>query len=99
MRDAGYDLTGMWRESFSRRDRRRGGDMTDVITIRHSTESDRAAIERLAQLDDRAAPGGEAVLGFVDGELRAALSLNGGGSVADPFYPTADLVELLRHAA
>jgi hypothetical protein len=73
--------------------------MTDVITIRQSTESDRVAIERLAQLDDRPAPGGDAVLGFVDGELRAAVSLNGGGSVADPFHPTADLVELLQHAA
>jgi hypothetical protein len=70
-----------------------------VITIRHSTEADRAAIERLAQLDSRRPPSGDAVLGFVDGELRAAVSLNGGGTVANPFHATADLVDLLRHAA
>jgi hypothetical protein len=73
--------------------------MNDIITIRRSTEADRAAITRLAQLDDRPAPGGDALLGFVGGELRAAVSLNGGGAVADPFHRTADLVDLLRYAA
>jgi hypothetical protein len=39
------------------------------------------------------------VLGFVDDELQAAVALRTGDAVADPFRRTADLVELLRHAA
>jgi hypothetical protein len=73
--------------------------MTDTITIRRSTDADRTEIMRLAQLDDRPDPGDDAMLGFVGGELRAAVSLNGGGTVADPFHHTADLVDLLHLAA
>ena len=36
------------------------------------------------------------VIAEVDGEIRAALSLWDGSSIADPFFPTADLVDLLR---
>ena len=40
------------------------------------------------------------LLAEIDGELRAALSLSDGSAIADPFFPTADVVELLRvHAA
>jgi hypothetical protein len=71
--------------------------MNDSITIRRSTEDDRAAIVRLAQLDDREAPSGDSLLAYVDGELRAAVSLRPrGGSVAHPFHLTGDVVELLR---
>jgi hypothetical protein len=36
----------------------------------------------------------------VDGELRAAMSLSDGRTIADPFHNTTDLVALLRvHAA
>lgn len=73
--------------------------MRDAITIRRSTDSDRAAISRLAALDDRLAPDGQALLGFVDGELRAAVPLEGGSTVADPFHLTGDVVELLRFRA
>jgi hypothetical protein len=70
--------------------------MNDTITIRHSTGADRAGILRLATLDGRLAPAGEAILAFVDGELRAAVPLGGGDAVADPFHRTAELVDLLR---
>ena len=70
--------------------------MTDTITIRHSAGGDRAAIDRLGELDSRHAPAGEMLLAFVDGELRAALPLAGGDALADPFHPTADLVDLVR---
>jgi hypothetical protein len=76
--------------------------MREQITIRRSTQEDTAEIRRLALLDDRAAPSGDAMLAFVDGELRAAMSLNGldgalghKGVVADPFHRTANLVGLL----
>jgi hypothetical protein len=71
-------------------------DMRDAITIRPSTETDRSAIWRLAALDDRPAPRGKALLGFVDGELRAAVPLASGQAVADPFHLTNDVVELLQ---
>ena len=71
--------------------------MNDSITIRRSTEDDRAAIVRLAHLDDSRAPTGDSLLAYVGGELRAAVSLRPrGGSVADPFHLTSDVVELLQ---
>jgi hypothetical protein len=76
--------------------------MREQITIRRSTQSDQADIFRLAMLDDRAAPTGDAMLAFVDGELRAAMPLAGhngasghNGVVADPFHRTANLVGVL----
>jgi len=70
--------------------------MSGQITIRTSTEADRAEIARLAALDSREAPAGDVVLGFVDDELRAAVGKR--DAVADPFHRTAELVELLQLA-
>jgi len=70
--------------------------MGDVITIRRSREDDARAIGRLAQLDSREAPNGDALLAFVDDELLAAMPLSGGEAVADPFHRTAEVVDLLR---
>jgi hypothetical protein len=69
--------------------------MHAAITIRHSTIEDQVELARLAALDDRPALH-EAMLGFVDGELKAAVALCGGQAIADPFTRTAELVELLR---
>jgi hypothetical protein len=66
------------------------------ITIRPSTPEDSAAIERLAELDGRPPTSGDFILAIVGGELWAALSLDGGDVIADPFRPTADVVALLR---
>ncbi len=71
--------------------------MTEPIIIRRSTDEDRRAIVKLAALDSRRdAPGGEALLAFIGTELRAALPLDGGEAIADPFHHTAELVDLLR---
>jgi hypothetical protein len=70
--------------------------MSDTFTIRTSTAADATAIRRLALLDDRPAPRGEALLAFVDGELAAAKPLSRGQTVADPFRRTADLVAILE---
>lgn len=71
--------------------------MNDSIMIRRSRDEDRAAIARLAQLDDREAPSGDSLLAYVDGELRAAVSLRQRDqAVADPFHLTRDVVDLLR---
>jgi hypothetical protein len=67
----------------------------DGVTIRRSRAADREALQRLAQLDSRRLAGGELLVAEVDGELRAALPLEGGQPIADPFRPTAPLVSLL----
>jgi hypothetical protein len=103
----GMKVTSSRKRSGGRVSRRSGGrrfvagatketEMTDVITIRPSTLADRSAVLRLAALDDRDAPAGDALLGFVDGELRAAVSFEDGAAVADPFHLTDELVGLLR---
>jgi hypothetical protein len=70
--------------------------MHKAITIRHSQMGDVSALARLAALDDRPLLHNEALLGFVDGELKAAVALPDGEAIADPFDHTAELVELLR---
>ena len=72
----------------------------DTIIIRSSTEHDAPALSRLAALDSAPALGGPALVAEVDGEMRAALPMDGGRPVADPFSETAHLIELLRaHSA
>lgn len=70
---------------------------TSSITIRPAYADDEPALVRLAALDSAAAPPpAPLVLAEVDGEIRAAFSLRDGSVTADPFFPTADLVALLR---
>ncbi len=70
--------------------------MNDAITIRHSGPEDDRDLHRLAALDDRPVPTGEALLAFVDGRLAAAKPLTPGAeAVADPFRRTRDLLALL----
>ena len=64
--------------------------------IRYAEDRDAAALERLAQLEGRHLPAGRVLLAEVEGEVLAALPLAGGPPLADPFRPTASLVELLR---
>ena len=73
--------------------------MTGSITIRSSTHADAAAIRDLALLDGGSAPQGEALLAYVDGQLRVAVGRTDGAVVADPFHLTADVVELVRARA
>ncbi len=73
--------------------------MTGAITIRSSTDADAPAIRDLALLDGGSAPAGDALLAFVDGQLRVAVGRADGAVVADPFHLTADIVELVRARA
>src|SRR5207248_246491 len=58
------------------------------ITIRPAYADDHEALTRLAALDSaRHAPPSPLVIAEVGGELRAALSLHDGSSIADPFHP------------
>ena len=67
-----------------------------AIVIRHATDADICALSDLAILDSREALSGPAMIAEVDGVARAALDLDDGSVAADPFAPTAELVELLR---
>ena len=67
-----------------------------AIVIRRATDSDIRAIADLAILDSREPLTGPALIAEVDGVARAALDLTDGSVAADPFAPTAELVELLR---
>lgn len=72
------------------------GTLDAEITIRPARTADERAIARLAALDSAVAPADPLMLGEVDGALWVAMSLLDGSVVADPFAPTADLVELVR---
>ena len=69
---------------------------TGAIVIRRATDADLGALADLAVLDSRDALTGPALLAEVDGVVRAALDTADGSVAADPFAPTAELVELLR---
>jgi hypothetical protein len=100
MRNTGYDLTSASPGTFEGlEETTKEAHMSGQITIRSSTDADQAEIARLAALDSRQAPKGDVMLAFVDDELRAALGLGSNDAIADPFHPTADLVELLRMSA
>ena len=73
--------------------------MSPAITIRQATDGDTTELARLAALDEAKMPRGEVLLGIVDGEVQAAVPVEGGAPVADPFRYTQDLVGLLRMAA
>ena len=66
------------------------------VLIRSARDSDARALARLAALDSSELPTGDLLVAEADGELVAALSLDTGERIADPFRPTADVVALLR---
>ena len=69
---------------------------TGAIVIRRATDADVRALADLAILDSRDALTGPALIAELDGVVRAALDTADGSVIADPFAPTAELVELLR---
>lgn len=66
-----------------------------VVLVQVRSE-DNDAVRRLAELDDAPALEGSALLALVDGQPVAALSLEDGRVVADPFRFTTGPVSLLR---
>jgi hypothetical protein len=60
------------------------------VTIRFSGPHDAAKIERLAQLDGARPPRLRLLVAEIAGEPRAALPIDGGAAVADPFRHTLD---------
>lgn len=67
-----------------------------VIELRVAQPEDDYYVSRLAALDDAPLPVAPVMLGVVDGEAVAALSLSDGRIVANPFVATEKVVTLLR---
>jgi hypothetical protein len=70
-----------------------------ALTIRRATAADAFALRRLAAIDSASPPTGEVLLAEMDSELWAAVAVETGDAIADPFRPSADLVDLLRFRA
>ena len=72
----------------------------ETLTIRMAESTDVGALRRLAELDSAPRPvPGPMLMAEVAGELRAALPLDGGPAIADPFQPTAEVVAMLAQRA
>jgi hypothetical protein len=68
----------------------------EAVTIRLARIGEATALALVAELDSAPAPLAPALVAEVAGEVLAAISLADGALVANPFRPTADVVELLR---
>jgi hypothetical protein len=71
--------------------------MTDkTLTIRPADASDAGALVRLAALDSSFPPTGHALIAEVGDEVWAAVEVDTGDAIADPFRPSGEVVDLLR---
>jgi hypothetical protein len=66
------------------------------ITIRVAREDDRHRLQRLAERDSAKVPSGRLLVAERDSQLIAAVAVDAGSAIADPFLPTGPAVELLR---
>ena len=66
------------------------------MTIRFATTHDAWALRRLAALDSASALTGRVLVAEREGAPIAAVSLESGAAIADPFQPTAGAPALLR---
>jgi hypothetical protein len=72
---------------------------SEALTIRHIGPGDVEALTTVSRLDSSREPTGEILVADVGGELWAAISVDDGHTVADPFRPTSALVALLQARA
>ena len=66
------------------------------LVLRRSASWDADALTRLAQLDGAPRPAGAMLVAELDDEIVAAVPFDGGRAIADPFRPTAAIVEMLH---
>ena len=69
------------------------------LVIRLAGPADTDVVARLAALDSSPPPEGSVLLAHRGAEAVAALGIESGRAVADPFRRTADVVALLRERA
>jgi len=72
---------------------------TDTVIIRRAGSQDGVALNLLAMLDSQRPLRGPVLVAESEGLVLAAISLEDGRVASDPFFPTADLVALLRARA
>jgi hypothetical protein len=70
-----------------------------AASVRFAHAEEAGTLRRLAQLDDAPELAGEILVATIDADVVAALSLDDGRVVANPFVLTSDAVELLRASA
>ena len=68
----------------------------ETITIRPLREDDVPAVRLLAQLEDRPVPPGPLLLAEVEGSVEAAIGVEGGETIANPFSGSGSAVSLLH---
>ncbi len=68
----------------------------DQVTVRWAEPRDADAIREVAERDSRRVPAGPMLVAEVGGRIAAARPLDGQDTLADPFRPTSDLVDLLE---
>jgi hypothetical protein len=88
-----------WLAPRRRRVLRPSLSVESAVTIRYAFPDDEQSLGRLAVLDSAVTPPAPLVVAEVDGQLRAALSLATGEAIANPFHPSAGLIELLHARA
>ena len=71
----------------------------ESMTIRAADYGDRAQLIELAQRDSSRIPDGALLVAEVGGSIRAAVAVQGGRTIADPFSPTADMIGMLHARA
>ena len=71
----------------------------DSVSVRIAGDDDAAAIRRVAALDGKRVPMGEVLVAEADSKVIAALSIDDGSRVADPFSWTSDVVALMEMRA
>ena len=74
-------------------------NLAPTVVIRAARGSDGPALRRLAALDSSDLPSGDLLIAETGDEVVAALSVETGARIADPFRRTADVVDLLAHRA
>ena len=68
----------------------------NTYVIRLAGDADESALERIAQLDSAAPLEHPILVGEIGGRVAAALDLDTGRAIADPFVRTANLLAHLR---
>ena len=75
-------------------------NLSPTVVIRAARGSDGPALRRLADLDSHDhVPAGDLLIAEADDQVVAAVSVNTLEHIADPFRPTADVVDLLEFRA
>jgi len=83
------------RAASAARTERAASRWPEAVVVRLARPSDGRQLEELAQLDSGSVPAGTVLVAEVAGAIRAAISVESGASIGDPFSRTATLMDLL----